>query len=250
MTDNLKKKVFIIEDEKHNRDLLTTYINDYFSEKIEVVGYSGSIAESIEFLSKNTADILLLDIELSDGQVFELLNQIDYKKYKLLFITGYSEHAIRAIKYSAVDYLLKPVIRQDLITAIKNILVSEFNLHPELDDLINRKKFELDEHLVINGVHSIEKILFEKISHMEADGIYTIVYHDNKKTISTRPIGLYEDILPIDRFIRCHKSFIVNKFYIKKVEKGRSVGLMLHNGVELQVAVRKKDEFMEWYRSE
>lgn len=250
MTDSSTRKLFIIEDEKHNRDLLADYIHEYFADTIEVAGSAASIADSLLFLKDNEVDILLLDIELSDGRVFDLLNQINYKKYKLVFITGYSEHAIKAIKYSAVDYLLKPVILKELVAALKKVLSTVRLISPELDDLIARKKFELDDYLVVNGLHTIEKIPFESISHMEAEGIYTIIYHNGNRTVSSRPIGIYEDVLPESRFFRCHKSFIVNKFYIKKIDMKRGLYLELHNGVNLQVAVRKKEEFMTWFKSE
>src|SRR5688572_17352136 len=113
-----KLKAFIIEDEKHNRDSLKSLLHEHFNNIIEIVGMSDSILESANFLNNHHADILFLDIELADGQVFDLLNRIEYKKYKLIFITGYSEHAIKAIKFSAVDYLLKPIIPEELIAAV------------------------------------------------------------------------------------------------------------------------------------
>ncbi len=112
-----------MEDEKHNRDSLMSLLDEHFSREIEVVGASGSVLESASFLHHHHADILFLDIELADGQVFDLLNSIDYKKYKLIFITGYSEHAIRAIRFSAVDYLLKPIIPKEFITAVNKAII-------------------------------------------------------------------------------------------------------------------------------
>lgn len=243
-----KQKVFIVEDEKHNRDSLTELLNTHFNNTIEVTGASGSIEESVDFLHKHPADILFLDIELADGQVFELLNRIDYRKYKLIFTTGYSEHAIKAIKFSAIDYLLKPIIPEELITAVNKASLENVQSNPVLNDLIARKKFELAEYLIVNNLNTIEKIALEKIAYLKADGIYTIIHHENKSTISSKPIGVYEDVLPAKLFHRCHKSFLVNKYFIKRIEKSRGLVLTLFDGTELPVAVRKKDEFSQWFK--
>lgn len=244
-----KHKLYIVEDERHNREILMNLILQYFTDNIEVIGSSPSVLEASEFLKHYKVDILLLDIELQDGQVFELLNNIDYKKYKIIFVTGYSEHAIKAFKYAAVDYLLKPINKKELIVAINNAINQIPEENPILDDYLKRKQFELAEYLIINTSKAIEKISISNITHLEADGVYTTIFYDNKSTVSSKPIGVYEDILPEIQFNRCHKSFIVNRAYIKRVGKGRGLDLTLFDGKEIPVAVRKKDEFMLWFQS-
>ncbi|MDP1727363.1 MAG: LytTR family DNA-binding domain-containing protein [Bacteroidota bacterium] len=244
----VKLKAFIVEDEKHNRDSLMELLDVHFKKEIEVVGSSGSILETASFLQHGQADILFLDIELADGQVFDLLSAIDYKKYKLIFITGYSEHAIKAIRFAAVDYLLKPIIPKEFIEAIKKVSIHITENNPVLNDLISRKQFNLDEYLIINNQQALEKITINNITYLKADGTYTEIYHENKKTISSKPIGVYEDVLPQNLFNRCHKSYIVNKHYIKRIGKGRSLQLTLYDGTELPVAVRKKEEFNQWFK--
>lgn len=241
-------KTFIVEDEKHNREYLMSLIEEKFNEKLEIVGSASSSLESIEFLKNSHVDLLFLDIELSDGQVFDLLKQINYKQYKLIFITGYSEHAIKAIKFSAVDYLLKPIVTSEFIDAVNKVINTVQSENVVLEDMINLKKFEIGDYLIINNRHSIEKIPFDKISHLEADGIYTQIYHEDKKTISSKPLGVYEDILSGKLFKRCHKSFIVNKFFIKRIEKGNGMEITLYNGKHIPVAIRKKEEFGVWFR--
>jgi two-component system LytT family response regulator len=241
-------KAYIVEDEKHNRDSLTDLLGKHFKQEIEVVGGSESIAESTAFLHKQHADILFLDIELADGQVFDLLSSIEYQKYKLIFITGYAEHAIKAIRFSAVDYLLKPIIPHELIDAVNKVRTRTTEDNPVLSDLISRKQFDLGEYILISNQQFIEKIMIDKISHLKADGAYTEIYHEGKKTISSKPIAVYEDVLPENRFNRCHKSFIVNKYYIKKIGKGRSLDLTLNDGTAVPVAVRKKEEFKQWFK--
>lgn len=244
-------KAFIVEDEKHNRDYLISLLNEHFKEQIELVGSAGSVLESVEFLNKFEVDLLFLDIELSDSRVFDLLDRIQHRNYRLIFITGYSEHAIKAIKYAAVDYLLKPIITEEFIEAVNKVLQSpQYSDRQTLEYVLDSKNLESNDYLIVNNRHSIDKIFFEKISHLEADGIYTNIYHENKKTVSSKPLGAFEEVLPLHLFNRCHKSYIVNKFFIKRVEKGRNMEITLHSGGVVPVSVRKKEEFSRWLKGD
>lgn len=244
----LKQKAYIVEDEQNNRDLLIDLINENFASSIEIVGTSDSNKAAEEFLQSNQVDMLFLDIEVSDGVIFDLLNKIDYIQYKLIFITGYSQHAIKAIKYAAVDYLLKPVDTNEFVVAVNKVLVDRIQKNPILEDLIRKKKFDIAEYILINNESGSVKIFMVDIIYIESDGFGSKVFHDNQETISSKPIGVFEDILPDVLFFRCHKSIIINRNYIKQVDKGRNLSLTLRNGAELQVSVRKKDEFLEWFK--
>lgn len=243
-----KLRAFIVEDEEHNREYLTSMLNENFRDKIEICGASGLVVECINFIKANRIDVLFLDIELEDGQVFDILQNIEYHKYKLIFITGYSEHAIRAIKFSAVDYLLKPIDTDELIAAVHRVMHSTAPDDPILRDMISRKQFSLDNYLVINNRQSFERIALDDISHLEADGAYTVIHHKGAKTISSKAIGIYEDILPGEQFSRCHKSYIVNRGYIARIGRGRVLEVIMRDKTILRVASRKKDEFNLWFR--
>jgi len=244
----MKQKAYIVEDELNNRDLLIDLINENFSNSIEIIGSSDSVRETELFIANNHVDLLFLDIEVSDGIIFELLNTIDYIKYKLIFITGYSQYAIKAIKYAAVDYLLKPIDTKEFVAAVNKVLVDRIQKNPVLEDLIRRKKFDIAEYILIHNGEINEKIFMVNIIYIESDGFGSKVYHDNQVTCSSKPIGIFEDILPEELFFRCHKSLIINRNYIKQVDKGRNLSLTLRNNVELQVSVRKKEEFLEWFK--
>jgi len=245
-----KQKAYILEDELHNRQHLLDLLHTHFPHSLEVVAASGSIVEALGYLKHHPVDLLFLDIELADGGVFDLLQAIDHHKYKLVFITAYSEHAIRAIRFSAVDYLLKPIVESELIVAVNKVLNEPLRENAVLSDLVTKKRFELAEYLLVNNLHSIEKILFENIHYLKASGVYTTIYHDGKCTVSSKPIGTYEGVLPAGMFCRCHKSYIVNKRYVKRVVKGRNLLVKLFDGTELPVAVRKKEEFNHWFLGE
>lgn len=243
-----KLKAFIVEDEEHNREYLISILNENFRDEIEICGASGLVDECISFIKSNKIDVLFLDIELEDGQVFDILQNIEYYKYKLIFITGYSEHAIRAIKFSALDYLLKPIDTDELVAAVRHVMHGTASDDPILRDMISRKQFNLDNYLVINNRQSIERIALEDISHLEADGAYTVIHHKSGRTISSKAIGIYEDILPGEQFSRCHKSYIVNRKYIARIGRGRVLEVVLRDKTVLKVASRKKDEFNLWFK--
>lgn len=243
-----KLRAFIVEDEEHNREYLASILNENFSREIEICGSSGLVEECIDFIRSNKIDVLFLDIELEDGQVFDILQNIEYHKYKLIFITGYSEHAIRAIKFSAIDYLLKPIDTDELIAAVHRVMDGAAPDDPILHDMISRKQFNIDNYLVINNRQSIERIALEDISHLEADGAYTVIHHKGAKTISSKAIGIYEDVLPGEQFSRCHKSYIVNRSYIARIGRGRVLEVILRDKTVLKVASRKKDEFNLWFK--
>ena len=177
-----------------------------------------------------------------------MLNTIDYIKYKLIFITGYSQYAIKAIKYAAVDYLLKPIDTNEFVAVVNKVILEKIQKNPVLEDLIRRKKFDIAEYLLIYNGETNEKIFMINIIYIESDGFGSNVYHGNYVTSSAKPIGVFEDILPEELFFRCHKSLIINRNFIKQVDKGRNLSLTLKNNVELQVSVRKKDEFLDWFK--
>ncbi len=243
-----KQKAYIVEDELNNRDMLINLIQENFSNSIEIVGTSESNKEAAHFLASNQVDMLFLDIEVSDGIIFELLNEIEYIKYKLIFITGYSQHAIKAIKYAAVDYLLKPVDNNEFIAAVNKVLIDRIQKNPILEDLIKRKQFNFDDYILVNSEEFEEKIFIVDIIYIESDGFGTKVFHKDQITNSSKPIGIFEDILPEILFFRCHKSLIISRNYIKQVDKGRNLSLTLRNEMEIQVSVRKKDEFLDWFK--
>jgi two-component system, LytTR family, response regulator len=249
LTDMSILSAFIIEDEKHNRDSLINLLSIHCSATVAVAGSAPSISEAIAFLQHHEVDILFLDIELSDGQVFDLFNYIDYEKYRLIFTTGYSEHAIRAIRFSATDYLLKPIVINELTDAVYKAMKREAHeTNPILSDFIKRKQFELGDYLIVNNLHAVEHIPLNSISRLKADGVYTVIFHGKEKTISSKSLGVYEDILPVREFNRCHKSYIVNRTFVRRVIKGRGLELVLEDGTEIPVSIRKKEAFTNWFR--
>lgn len=243
-----KLRAFIVEDELHNRELLEAMLIEYCKNEVDVVGYSGSILDALQKLQVIKADVLFVDIELDDGSVFELLHNVEYKNFKIIFVTGYAEHAIRAIKFRAMDYLLKPLSAIELKEAVSKVYEIKRDESNLAENLSGNHTLHLSDYLLVHGLSSIEKISYEHISYLQADGIYTIIHHEGKKTISSKNIGSYELILPDRIFNRCHKSFIVNKYHIQKIIKGRGLKIITMNKIQLPVAIRKKEEFLLWYQ--
>ena len=182
------------------------------------------------------------------GDGFTLLQQLSDIPFKIIFTTAHDKYAIQAIKFSALDYLLKPIDNSELQIAIekyrevKNTGSYSFSLNDFKKSLEQKKIFE---KLAIPTPNDIRFIQVTKILYMESDNNYTTIYLENKESIlSSKNIGYYEDILSGMNFFRIHNSFLVNLKKIERFIKGKNGSVQLENGVVIEVSVRRKDELL------
>lgn len=237
----------IIDDELKGRIALKQKLQDYCP-VVDVLGEASDGAEGIELIEKFKPQILFLDIEMPRMDGFEMLRQIDHKDFHIVFTTAYDQYAIKAIKYAAFDYLLKPVDIEELKAAVDKVHQQTTMLTP--------KKLETLEHN-LQSLHTLNKLaiptlegfLFFDISHivhLEAQSNYTAIYFtDYPKLIASRTLKDFEDLLPGDIFFRPHHSHIINLNYIKRYIKGDGGQIEMQNGNFVTVARRKKEEFLK-----
>ncbi len=226
-------RTVIIDDEKNSRELLRTFLQKY-TEDVEIVDEAESIDTGIHIINKNKPDLVFLDIELTGGTGFELLDKLKETDFMCCFVTGYSEYAIKAIKYNAFDYLLKPLDKSELISVI--------------DKAKSRVSHEEIPHksLFINESGRIQIIEIDEIEFLAANGNYTIINMvDNKKVVSSESLVYFEDVLPCNAFCRIHKSHIIHLSQIKELEMGRTGTVFLNSGQSLPIASRRKKECLE-----
>jgi len=227
-------KTVIIDDEKNSRELLRNFVENYCEDTL-VIGEAQSIEEAKLLLSGINTDLIFLDIEMKGGTGFDLLDDVNELDALICFVTGYDEYAIRAIKYGAFDYLLKPVSIE------------------ELKNLIEKAKKHISENiendtrqLVIADGSKLNMIQHSDIEYLLADGNYIFIYLDNgKRHISGDSLSHFENTLPKNMFVRTHKSCIVNLSAIKEVEFSRTGSILLKSGIELPVASRRKKVFID-----
>ena len=241
-------RTLIIDDEKNNRRKIRELLENHFP-NVQLVGEADGVKTGLESIVNHSPDLILLDIRLMDGDAFDLLNQIGQVNFKIIFITAFEEYALKAIKFSALDYLLKPVLLDELKAAIakaENQIMNELNL--KLLELSNNLNASQNKRIVLKTVEKLHFVPVQDIMRCEADKNYTVFFlTDNKKIVVSGSIKDYEDILCEQGFYRLHKSHIVNLTYIKSYEKSDGGTVILTDGSHVPVAVRKKNQMIELF---
>jgi len=249
-----KIKALLIDDEPYAIESLKLLLQ-LFSDEIEIIGTAATVSESVKLLNQSQPDVVFLDVELKDGSGFDIFNHISSISFELIVTTGYNHYAITAIKFSAIDYLLKPIDKQELNVAIqklKNKLSKSNDSNVGVKLLLDILKYPKNQsnRIMVASSNAYEIIPVCDIIYCEAQGDYTFIYlNDSKKILSTLNIGEYEDMLTLYDFFRVHQSFLVNKNYIKKFLKQDGGFIELLGGKQLPISRRRKNEFLIWLKT-
>ncbi len=234
-------KTVIIDDEPSSIETLSLLLEKHKNE-IEICGKAHSVNEGVEVIQHIRPQLIFLDVEMPGKNGFELLKAFEDPDFKVIFITGYSEYAISAVRYSALDFLLKPLNREELDDAIhrakKEIDKKDDRLR-ELKELYEQQK---PRFLVIPENNGYKRIEFKNILYIEAQqgGYSTFHFENGKSSLAVKPLSYYEKLLPEELFFRAHRSHLVHLEKIVSWELGQRNKVVLTNGVELDVSVRRK----------
>ncbi len=237
----------IIDDELKGRIALKQKLQDYCAD-VQLSGEAENGEEGMKLIDKHHPDIVFLDIEMPRMDGFEMLYRLPKKNFHLIFTTAYDQYAIKAIKYAAFDYLLKPIDIEELKLSVSKINTFQA-FHTE-------KKLEvLDQNL--HGKNAFNKIAISTLDgllffnttdiiHLEANSNYTTIYFNNRpKLIASKTLKDFEELLPTDIFFRTHHSHLINLNFIKRYIKGDGGQIELQNGNYVDVSRRKKEEFLK-----
>lgn len=234
----------IIDDELKGRIALKQKLVDYCPE-VRVTGEAENGIEGATLIETLQPSIVFLDIEMPRMDGFEMLHRLAEKNFHLIFTTAYDQYAIKAIKYAAFDYLLKPIDIDEL-----KLAVSKINTQAQTE----RKLEVLDQNLRSKNpfnkiaISTLDGLLFfdiKDIIHLEAHGNYTTIYFNNRsKIIASRTLKDFEDLLPADIFFRTHHSHLINLNFIKRYIKGDGGQIELQDGCYVDVSRRKKEDFL------
>jgi len=237
-------RTLIVDDENQNRIYLKNIISNEFS-NIEIVGEADSVKSGIEAINSLKPELVLLDVRMADGDAFDLLDQIESIFFKIIFVTAHEEYSLKAIKFSALDYLLKPVTVEELKVAIDKAeqqIMNELKL--QLSTLQQNLESRKNKTIVLKTMNRIYLVEIIEVIRCESDGSYTKIYaREEKNYMVSVPIREYEDILIEHGFYRIHKSHIVNLSFIESFDKEGYV--RLKDNTVLPVARRKRNDLME-----
>ena len=241
-----KTNAVIIEDETNSRELLANMLQNYCN-SIEVVGEAHDVKTGIAVIQKYNPDVIFLDIEMPGGDGFKILDAFPIVAFQVIFVTGYDEYAIKAIKYSALDYILKPIDLEELKNAIKKIIPSTSDKRQNIKFLQSslKKRQKEPDKLILPGNKRHVVVPFNQIIKIIANGNYAEFFLEgNKIRISSYSLAHYESILPEGRFLRIHKSHLINLQKVTTYQSGRGGKVFLSDGSSLDIAARKKSAFV------
>lgn len=237
----------IIEDEDHCVDRLIRLLKNN-SEQIEIAGQFDNIKSAIEGLTILNPNLVFMDVELKDGNCFELLKQIENPTFNIIFTTAHNEYAIQAFEYSAIHYLLKPIDFDQLDEAIKRCVKrnKELETNDRLESLIHNLEAHgsQDKKIAIPTTRGYSFHKLGEIVRFEGDGNYcSLVLSNGERLLVTKPLKHYEGLLDKRYFFRTHQSHLVHLSYVEKYINNTSTYVKLSNGDKIPVSVRRRGVF-------
>jgi len=239
----------IIDDERRSRNTLRQKLALHCAD-VQIIGECESGDEGIKGIEEKKPEIVFLDVEMPRMNGFTMLQQLHNRNFDLIFVTAYDHYAIQAIKYSALDYLVKPIEVPELQKAIERVKEKrqQKTRNERLEVLLdNLDKKELERfRIAVPTAGGLEFLRIEHIIYLEAHDNYTHIFLDDKrKYIVSRTMKDFEEILSPETFLRIHNSHIINKNFAEKYIRGEGGQVVLSNGIVLDIAKRKKTEFLK-----
>lgn len=238
-------KAVIIDDENDSRQILANYLSKYCPD-VKVCGFGESVATGLEAIKKYEPEIVFLDIEMPYGNGFDLLDKVDNINFETVFVTAFDNYAIRALNQSAAYYLLKPVDIDELIKAVEKIkLDREKENYSSRAQLLATNIHAERQRIMLPTLEGFEIVTIHSILYCEAADNFTKFFFENGNPILIcRTLKYFEDILTEHRFVRIHRSYLINPEFVIRYSKGKGGSVTMKNNQELEVSPNKKKELM------
>ena len=235
----------IIDDSTRARSALKRDIEEFCS-GLEVKHEADSVVSGLKLLKNQTADILFLDIHMGDGDGFDLLELLGQHYMRVIFTTSSDAHAIKAFKFSAVDYLLKPIDPDELVIAVNKALESTTS---QSDIGFLREQLEIGEKKTKIALSTAEKIQVFQLSDIvrcESDVNYTqFFFKDGSKLLVTKTLKYFDQLLSESGFYRVHQSHLINLDHVKEYQKNDGGYILMQNNTQIPISSRKKAEVVK-----
>jgi len=242
-------KAVIIDDEPAMQELNSRLLAEYFP-TIKLAGTADSVASGLDLIQETRPDLVLLDIEIKGGTGFQILQQLKPFTFKVIFITAFDTFALKAIKFSALDYIIKPVNEVEFQLAVQKA-VDDFHYRPDnetqVDVLMDSYRKEIQsKKLVLKTSDSMHIIDIVDILFCQSDNSYTTFFlsNENEKIVVSKGIKEYAELLKEYGFFRPHQSYLVNLNHVKKIDKSDGGFIIMKNKKEIPVSIRQKKQLI------
>ena len=239
----------IVENEIHSREFLKNLLTET-NHDLDIVGAASDVDEAVEMINDLKPDIIFLDIEMQTGTGFDVLKRMNKYPCSIIFTTAYDHYAIKAIRFSAVDYLLKPIDVEELSTALEKVKEkrTDASNSSAIDILLsNLKKIRSDNpSITLATSEGLEFIPVNTIVRLEAAGAYTTFFlADKKKIMVSKNLKEYEQLLEDNGFLRVHNSHVINLKQVKKYVKTDGGYIVMSDNSSVLISPKKKGEFLK-----
>ncbi len=241
-------KAIIVDDEPHCCEVLSMLLEKYCPE-VTVEAVCNSAPEALKLLSNTTARLVFIDIEMPHMNGFQLLEKLPAINFELIFTTSYDQYAIKAIRFSALDYLLKPIDREELQIAVRRAAQRLQSPLPQQFEILLQKLMQPPaqvSRIALPTMEGLQLIPIDSIISCTSSSNYTILsLKDNQKLIVSRTLKEIEEMLDEHTFLRVHHSYLVNLNEIRKYIKGEGGSLIMSDGSSVDVSRSKKEQLMK-----
>jgi len=241
-------KTLIVDDETDAVNFIRSIIGEYCP-KLEVVGTAGTAKEGVQLIMEHQPELVFLDVEMPHGSGFELLAQFPKKRFDVVFITAFNQYALKAIKFSAVDYILKPINISEFIEAVDKVLEKRHHGSAQginYGELLENLKSTLPTKLAIPTAEGMEYLNTREIIRIEADRSYCWFYLTGmRKHLVSRNLKEYQDLLSDRNFFRPHNSHLINLEFVKKYVRQEGGYIEMTDGSQIPVSRIKRDLFLQ-----
>ncbi|TDQ08300.1 LytR/AlgR family response regulator transcription factor [Pedobacter metabolipauper] len=242
-------RTLIIEDEPAVRKEIEWLLQQ--EDEFNLLGSATSVSESLVLIKATKPELILMDIQLTDGTAFDILNQLDEINFRIIFITAYNHFAVKAIKYGALDYLLKPLNEFELKEALDKVVAEGANglAHQQQQLSILKSQAtgttnDLESRIVLHTLEFLQVLQLKEIIYCQSEGGYTRFFlTGDRRIIISKPLKFYDELLPEKWFLRPHQSYLVNVLYVDKFL--RSGTIVLKDQTEIPVSSRRKDYILQ-----
>lgn len=239
----------IVEDEKNNRETLKNMLTE-FCQGVEVVGMAATVPEARALIQQKSPDLIFLDIELQTGSGFELLEPAESVNFEVIFTTAFEQYALKAIKISSLDYLLKPIDIAELQQAVKKAKDKKNNKSNKerVEVLLSHITSSPDQQkkICLATSEGLEFVTTSDIIFCEACGSYTTFHlKNNSKIVVSKNLKEYETLLDGNNFLRVHNSYLINLRQVKKYIKADGGSIIMENDHQISISVKKRQVFVD-----